>query len=909
MHKLKSVFMSTLLSATALTTGSVAIAQEGEDSGAQAAAATSDRIVVRGAYIPDEKRDTSEISSLLDEVEFVRQGDSDIAASLRRVTGLSLSEGKFVYVRGLNERYSNATLNGSPMPSPEPLRRVAPLDLFPTSVVSSVLVQKTFAPQFSGEFGGGLIEMRTKSLPDERFFEVSGSLGARTTTTLKDNGLLYSGGNRDFLGFDDGVRNFPGIVGNAFAENVTLNTSNFSSADLADTAVDIGSRATDLFVLQEGDVGPDWSFRVTGGDKWYFGDIGVGFVSSIGLSNDWQTLDREKNDPSVAGSGENITLVPSAESDIRSTEQTSGLNGLFSLGFELYNDHEITLTAIGLRKTSKEASIETGNDDSNSDFRIDRTEFTERQVWVTQANGSHLFPFLNDLSVDWRVSYSEALRDRPFTTAVPYVQTPFVLQGIFDQSEVFGPTNGFQGDIGVDFSLVKDQAFHTGFDAELPLILFGDKDVTLKAGYAYTDRERDATTRSLELVAEGFPSDVLSGSRIDVILLEPNVRNFFSLTEVGGIDNPAGYVGSLEVDGAYGGFDAQITNFLRAAVGVRYEDGVQQVATVPLTGTGLPTVACTAGSDQTTTIRDGCVRTIAEDYFLPAVTLTWNFADNMQTRVGFSQTISRPEFREIGAAPFLNTDTEETFAGNPFLENTELTNVDARWEWYFGRDQFVTLGAFYKDLENPIEEFTASTGDDLQTTFINAPSATLFGFEFEFEQYFEVPQFFVFDNDWFSRKDLVFKTNYTWTDSEVKVSEGDLVTLENGEVRDATVFIDADRRLQGQSDHIFNIQFGLEDTETDMKATLLLNWASERIRTVATQLTSEPDILEKPPVTLDFVLTRGFELYGGQYEFGFKMQNILNDHYEATQSVGGTSFNRDRYDLGRTISMSLKRSF
>ncbi|MEM8937012.1 MAG: TonB-dependent receptor plug domain-containing protein, partial [Pseudomonadota bacterium] len=181
----------------------------------QAAFAQGDEIVVRGALIPDEKRATSEISSILDEEAFERTGDSDIAAALGRVSGISVAEGKFVIVRGLNERYSSVTLNGSPLPSPEPLRRVVPLDLIPTSFLSGSLVQKTFSPEFSGEFGGGLVELRTKAVPDEFYFDVGLSLGVDLASTGQ-NGLTHDGGDRDWLGFDDGTRSAPSLAEAAF---------------------------------------------------------------------------------------------------------------------------------------------------------------------------------------------------------------------------------------------------------------------------------------------------------------------------------------------------------------------------------------------------------------------------------------------------------------------------------------------------------------------------------------------------------------------------------------------------------------------------------------------------------------------------------------------------------------------
>jgi len=173
----------------------------------------SDEVITTGVFIPNEKKITSEITTVLDEDTFAQIGASDIASALTRVTGLSLSQGKFVIVRGLNERYSYATLNGAPLPSPEPLRRVAPLDLFPTSVLADVVVQKTYSPEFSGEFGGGAINLRTRALPDEKFLEFSISSSYNTTTTNR-KGLVYGGSDSDWLGFDDGLRDLPALDAN-----------------------------------------------------------------------------------------------------------------------------------------------------------------------------------------------------------------------------------------------------------------------------------------------------------------------------------------------------------------------------------------------------------------------------------------------------------------------------------------------------------------------------------------------------------------------------------------------------------------------------------------------------------------------------------------------------------------------
>ncbi len=235
-------------------------------------------VVVRGQFIPDEKRNTSEVSALIDEGDFNLQGDGDAAAALARVAGIAAAEDEFIYVRGLNERYSTALLNGSPLPSPAPLRRVVPLNLFPTSTLKSVLVQKTYSPNLPGEFGGGTVDLRTKAVPDEPFLTVGVKAGIDVQTSLK-NGLMYDGSDTDWLGIDDGARERPSVADgltHEFGRQLTDNSS--------------------LLVMQQGEVNPNSGFDISGGTRLDLSnDISIGFTASGGYSNDWETKRGERS--------------------------------------------------------------------------------------------------------------------------------------------------------------------------------------------------------------------------------------------------------------------------------------------------------------------------------------------------------------------------------------------------------------------------------------------------------------------------------------------------------------------------------------------------------------------------------------------------------------------------------------
>jgi outer membrane receptor protein involved in Fe transport len=861
MKRYGTLVVGALLSSTALTWDVPALAQEQEDA--------IEEVVVRGRFIPEPKRETSEISSFLSEVDFKRQGDSNIALSLRRVTGLSLVGGKFIYVRGLGERYSSAILNGSPLPSPEPLRRVVPLDLFPTAVLASASAQKTFSPQYSGEFGGGLVEIKTKTAPDSEFFEIGVSGGLNTETSFRD-GLQYDGGTRDWLGFDSGIRKVPSALQAAIDSGRRVNSSNFTPAELQ--TIGRGFANSELWVLFDGTVPGDIGVDLTYGNRWDRGDASYGLIASAGYDNDWQTKKGQKQDGRL---GVGQALVLGNDFTFVSTQNDLKLHALLGLGAELENS-EYKLTSMYIRNTSKEARREDGfNASQGAEVVRDSLEWIERGLWTNQIEGKN--DFSDAFNVVWRGSYSKADRDSPYDRTVQY--RDFNNDGVIEYDDQ-------QGRNITRFSTIKDTVKSGG--ADFTWLIGGRTDSQIKAGYVYTDTGRDSGQRDYRLLELGGPlPEDLKTKRIDFVFAQQNINpNRLVVSEVTGASAPPAYRGDLTVHGAYVGSDIQLGSFLRAAVGGRYEDGEQLVDTFDFYA---PNTAVET--------------TIKKEYWLPAGTLTWNFADNMQVRFGASKTLARPQFRELAPAEFIDVDTDRTFIGNPFLKNSDLTNYDARWEWYFERDQFFTVGAFYKTIKNPIEETINEAGDSLQTTFQNVPRAKLYGAEFEFKYIFESP----LDIDWMKTNSYFLGVNYTYSNSKIGVKTGDTVVRSNGTVLPASFVIRDGRALQGQSDHLANFQIGYENTDVGSAATLLVNYASKRIRASAAQ--TLPEIVEYPPITLDFTYSRSLELWGSEYELGFKADNLLGDNYKATQSLNRSVVNVDKYDLGRSFSVSVKAKF
>ena len=455
-------------------------------------------------------------------------------------------------------------------------------------------------------------------------------------------------------------------------------------------------------------------------------------------------------------------------------------------------------------------------------------------------------------------------------------------------------------DVSITFSEIDDQTQDFGFDFVLPFspAWLPGQDLELSTGYANFESERDTFTRIFNF--GGALPPALAGGRIDAIFNEGtitgNPATGFVLEEVGGSQFPEAFRGTLELDAFYAAADIRITDFFRISGGVRYEDSSQTSDTFNQT---LPD--------------DGILEAqIDADFVLPSITATWNVLENVQLRGAYSQTITRPQFRELAFVQFINSETDENFLGNPFLVNSRVDNFDARLEWYFGREQFFTIGGFYKDLENPIEEVGASSLDSPINTFINAPAAEIFGVELEYQQV--VPLHDWLKWDWLAKRDFSVKTNYTYTNSEVS-AEGDVLTasfnagsIEQNVISGESFIIDG-RRLQGQSDHVFNFQFGYDNEEAGSSFRVLFNFASDRIRTTESLVANQPAIIEQPPLSLDLTYSKDFDFLGGAYSFGITAKNLTGDDYFATQSGTENSIIVDSFDRGQQFSVSLKRSF
>lgn len=877
MKTVKMTLGGLLLATTALVAPGVALAQSAPttQTPAQQAEPPVDQetdlgeVVVLGRYIPQPNRESPEVAAFVTAEDLQRTADADAAGALARVTGLSVVEGRFIYVRGLGERYSSALLNGSPLPSPEPLQRVVPLDLFPAEVLSGLTVQKTYSVSFPGEFGGGVVDLQTIDTPAEPFFSMQASVSGNTETSGKE-GLIYFGSRTDFTSFDDGARDIPGPISLAFNSGQRISAGNYTAAELRLMGQSLSNAPMRL--LQRETTPANFGLRFTGGTNMEtgMGTLGAVFVASY--DNSWEGRSGIRQ----TGRIDSGALVTANDYGFQSNQNDLTLNFLGALSLTS-DTSTVKWTNLYVRNVTKEARSEAGFDDaSGGQRRTDHTEWFVRQLFSTQLAGEHTFGGAGEWEFDWRAAYALTSRDAPYESRFGYGQN---VAGDWIHDIETNATS---------FSTLDDDIVSGGADVHYTLPLSDTREAVFSFGVAYSDNNRESEQRTLRFIApNGLSPDQLE-SRVDFLFADINIGPYLQIEEITGSNGAAAFDGQLTVKAAYAQVAAEIIPLVNLNLGVRLEQGEQTVTPRDLFGgsTGfLPT-------------------SIEEEYVLPAGTITWNFAEDMQLRFGASKTIGRPQFRELAPQQYTDVESDRTFIGNPYLVDTEILNVDARWEWYFAREQYVTAGLFYKDLDKPIESSVVDQGSSISQTFLNAPNATIMGAEVEVKKYFE----FGSDLDFIANKRWLVQANYTYSNSEVNVDAGDTVITQNslGVAQPASFYVVDGSRLQGQSEHVANLQLGWEDDTARSQATLIANYVSER--TSARGRPGEPDLIQEPGVSLDFVYRKDFDYAGREFGVAFEFRNLLGEEFLEYQELGNRVI-INGYELGTSGSVSLTARF
>ena len=861
--------------------------QQGAEEGEIEEIVTFGRLKSGAAALTDERMEVPFSADYLSFEAMSRAGDSDIAAALRRVPGLTVIDGKFVYVRGLGERYSSVQVNGAAVPSPDLTRSVIPLDLFPTSIVEAIKIQKSPSPDQPAAFGGGSINIRTKSIPDDLLANVSVSGG------------FNSEGDSAGLQFNQSSAQLPAAIANAISEyrgdisvgNI-FNTLNFGgNGDFAQAQAIhqglIDSLNTGVGASYQGN-SPDFGAKFSLGNSWY---VGSNEGLRVGVLLDGSYNEKYRNDNQRRESiGNPETQFVDIDRTIYEERTVASLN----VGVDWLSDHTFESSYYELKNDEAQADFTRGFDQNNLQIDGDQklgygTRFEERELNLFQVSGEHTFyetpvvtnllerARLQDLEFDWFWSDSTATTDLPNSTEFQGAAALDADGNELSRQLLASTSSGI-----FSFLELDDDMTSWGGNVRLP-VMIGSANVSLASGWWGSKKTREYYGYNVNLNAVGISSSLLSGGPADV--LDPGrltLANGFNLS-LGSNFGTESYIAAQKVDAFYAMFDAELAKW-RFTAGARYED--YQQATLPVdlldfSGNSIQQVIdALAQPNQRLAIReDDTYLSLAATYMGSGLL----DSDDYQFRFSFGETVVRPDLREISDVVYIDPELRIRVIGNELLLTSPIDNFEARGEFYYANGDNFTVSLFYKDIQNPIERIrTAGSDDNIQLTFTNATSGEVYGVELEGLKTFGASGFFL-------------SGNMTLSDSELQIDTAGITGAPTN----------SKRRLTGHSEYVVNATLGFDSDSGEHSAFLNYNVFGERI--FYGGISGNDDAYEQPFHSLGIV----YKWFPTDYiELNLSVDNIFDESREFEQNNlnGQTAVLIDQV-VGRTFGVSAKLSF
>lgn len=786
-------------------------------------------------------------------------GDSDAASSMKRVSGASVEGGKYVFVRGLGDRYTKTTLNGVDIPGLDPDRNSLQMDIFPTNIIDNLVVYKSFSAELPADFTGGIIDIDTKDFPEEKSGSVSISAGYNPQFHFNKNYLTYEGGKTDFLGFDDGTREIPAtgnipqfsdVVGNPDGEKATrykeiLGNFNPTLAAMQRASFmdySLGSSFGNQINKEKVTHGYNLALSYKNNTEFYQDVI----YGRYGLEGDPDINQKVVRELQTGNYGVNNVLISALGGySVKTKNAKYNVKSLFLQNGE-----------------SKAGVFDYFNSDQGAVFNgyQHNLEYNQRTLANLLISGEHRFDSSN-IDVEWKVS--------PTISRIKDPDIRFTRYEIRGNLFVVGTEAGFPERIWREL----EEENIVSLVNTTKTFKVSEKDVKLNFGARHTYKNRDFSVRNFllnvrDMTLTGDPNELLQpeniwpyngqvskGTTYEVSFLPSNPNQFNA-----NVNNYATYLSS----------EFTPVNRLKAIIGVRVEKYTQRYT----------------GTDQLK------VNVLNNDIVLddldlfPTANLVYSLTEKQNLRGSYSQTIARPSLKELSYAEIYDPITGRTFIGGLFrdandqagvvywdgnLQSSDIQNFDLRWETFGTYGQMFSVGAFYKQFKNPIEivQFATQAGAFQPR---NVGDGTVLGAEFEFRK----SLMFIAD----TLRNFKFTTNITLVESRIKYSE----TEKESRIANARTnqpAIGDYRNMAGQAPYIINSGFSFGGAEkgfwNGFEAGIYYNVQGPTLQFVG--IVDRPDIYTVPFHSLNFNMnkTAGKEK---NINLGFKVSNILLDKKE-----------------------------
>ncbi len=793
-----------------------------------------------------ERKQASVITDNIGAQEMKDNGDSDAAAAMTRVTGLSLVDNQFVYVRGLGERYSNTTLAGSVIPTTEPDKKVVPLDLFPSGLIDSVQVNKSFSPDRSAEFAGGLVQIVPMKLPTGPTLDFSYGYSRYSTATGKSIPLSPLG-SRDVWGYDNGARALPSGI-----PDDKLVRQGIYTPDVGYTPEQITAFGRMLGnqwrpVNKSAKPGQNWSAAF--GNR--FKNLGV--IASVTHSYKEQYVEEDRRFFHIAEEGE---LEALSDYHMQTGTQKAQVGIVGNLSYQFAPSHRINLENFYTHSGRDEGRFFQGfNLDNAREYKNFRLQFIEEGLISNAVSGEHFFQGLSNSRFDWRVNYGRATRDEPDLREALYERLSTFI-GTSETVNRFTYADESQSGFHM-FNNLNDDTLDAAANWAISSAAIG-RPTQYKVGFNYIDRNREFRSRRFHFIPittqKADTGNLLFDplKQPEELFVTSNIGTAFRFNEE---TRPVdAYTGDQATTSGYGMVDMAISARTRVVAGARVEQFDQTVTTQDPFGLFAREVqAVNKNTD-----------------LFPAVNFVQGIAGDSNIRLSYSTTVNRPEFRELAEFEFTDVIGSRAVKGNANLQRALIQNVDARWEKFTGARGILAASVFYKYFDKPIERVIIAAANPI-STFQNSDHAQNFGVELEAGHRVSA-HFFL-------------NANYTFVDSKITLLP-----------EQRNVQTSLERPLAGQSRNLFNLSG--EYTLRGFSARLLFNYFGDRISDVGAF--QAPDIIEQGRGSLDVVFAQKFR--GLNVRLG--LENLTDPDYKFTQTLTRSETQR-LFQLGRTVALSV----
>lgn len=796
------------------------------------------------------QKNSATVSDGVSSESIKRTPDKNTSDVLKRVSGASIQDNKFAIIRGLNDRYNAAYINGAPLPSSEPDRKAFSFDIFPSNMLDNLVIVKTATPDLPAEFAGGIIQINTKNIPDKNFQSLSFGGGYNTITTGKEQ-VYYQGGKLDWLGLDDGTRAMPDEIP--------------SKADFPikmDDQAALAKKTNVDWRLYNKNFSPNYNFQYSTGYTVPLSGkpLGVLLALTYNKTNNYNETIRRGYTGNGSTNDQNIASQIDFDYLDKTYSEQILAGALANFSFKLSDNNVFSFKNLYSVNSDDRVIARTGEinplESNPTLLKSTARWFTSNKIYSGQLTGEHYLP-KTKLKISWTASLSDIEREIPNLRRSIYTRyktfndpsDPYLPDTVYSANIAYSNVGSTYGG-GMFFSKNKENIYSLKADAAYDFSIKKEFRNELKIGGLYQSRSRTFYARQLGYTRYGklggnvtFKDSLLSLNENEIFssenmgLIKPpeggsNGVGGFKLTD--GTKYTDSYSASSTLQAVYIMLDDKY-KFARLVWGARLENFRQQLNAM---------TSKTEEEKIDTTVLD----------ILPSANLILSLNEKQNVRISYSQTLNRPEYRELAPFAFYDFNTQFVITGCDTLKRSKIHNADVRYEFYPGRGQLVSVSGFYKKFINPIEQISRPDVSN-EISFRNVPEATNYGIEIEFRCL--LASLFHADSSRIMNNITAF-SNLAVIRSVVNVEE-------------VVGAASKTRSLQGQSPYVFNAGLQYTDTKMGMSFSASYNKVGPRISIVGNM--NEPDIWENSRAFLDLQVSKSF--WKNKIELKFNAQNIF----------------------------------